>query len=274
MGSHTPCPLFSMEEARLLRVDTKCVADDETIDRHIVHALSLNLPVLGQHFEHDGVAVLIGSGPSVETQLDSIKRQRVKGRPLIAIKDAHDWLIEHGIVPDYAIAIDPQEHRWACFMRKHPDVKYFIASQCHPKMFEHLAGHHVWLFHLVHQNGQSYPPKTVMIGGGTTTGMRAITLFYTLGFNRFELYGYDSCLSPTLRLRVTETEHNGQPILPVKVGERTFLCNPAMAVQAQHFQKIFTEGQMPDLVIQSHGDGLISAILDAREAAARQLVTA
>ena len=253
---------------KALNVGSTCIYEDTVLREHIRHALSLGLPVCDMHPQHDYVAVLVASGPSVSGQLASIKRQRDRGRPIIAVKDAHDWLIEHGVVPDYAIAIDPRLGRWNCFRRTHPDVKYLIASQCHADMFAHLRGYQVWLWHLfVSEPKTVLPPHAWMIGGGATTGLRAINLFYTMGFRRFELYGYDSCLKDGV-LRVNgDKPKEGQP-LPVKVGTRTFWCNPSMAHQAQTFQPLFDV--MPDMLIQSYGDGLITAIMSDRDKHARK----
>jgi hypothetical protein len=35
----------------------------------------------------------------------------------------------------------------------------------------------------------------MLIGGGTTSGLRAISLFYVLGWRHFALFGFDSCLT-------------------------------------------------------------------------------
>lgn len=240
---------------------------------HISSALERNLPVIGQDPEHDGVAVLVGSGPSVDGQLDSIRAQRALGRPIIALKDAHDWLQDHGVVPDYAVAIDPQEHRWDCFKKKHPAIKYFIASQCHPSMFGHLDGYEVFLWHLYVAKNQNVPPHgTALIAGGTTTGLRTITLFYSMGYRQFELYGFDSCLRDG-KLRMngdTPNEGDGQ-INEIVVDGKMFYCNPSMTAQANEFQNLYA--MMPDIQMESHGDGLITAIIEARKKQCRASVS-
>ena len=247
----------------LLNVISRCVLPDSELFRHIGLALERGLPEIGWHFAHNGVAVLVGSGPSVQDEFDSIKEERERGRPIIALKDAHDWLIERGVIPDYAVAIDPQEHRWNCFKHKRPGVRYMIASQCHPAMFDHLSGADVYLWHLYIRKGQAYPPKRFLVAGGTTTGLRAITLFYVLGFRRFELYGYDSCLRDgVLRVNGDRTE---KEILEVIVGGKSFMCNPSMAGQADEFERVYDV--MPDSEITAHGGGLIAAILEQRKLA-------
>lgn len=236
------------------------MANEEVLYEHIRLALERDLPLIGCHFTHNGTAILVGSGPSVRDEVESIRKQQEAGNPIIAIKDAHNWLLSQGIIPDYAVAVDPQPNRWECFKLRHPDVKYMIASQCHPNMFEHLKNHKVFLWHLYIKEGQTYPPNSLLVTGGTTSGLRAITLFYSMGFRRFELYGYDSCITNgELRLDGKQPEK----IIDVIVGNRRFKCDPPMAAQANEFQNLYTT--MPDMIVHSNGYGLITAILEERE---------
>jgi hypothetical protein len=100
------------------------------------------------------------------------------------------------------------------------------------------------------------------IGGGTTSGMRAINIGYILGFRKFVLYGYDSCNRADGIKRFTG-EMTG-PTMDVFVGaeKRKFTCNAAMAQQANEFQMIYTV--MPDITVEAKGPGLIAAIIEER----------
>ena len=255
-------------QLRKFSIKAKCVADNAELYRNIASSLERGLPVLGQNDEHDGVCILVGSGPSVAGELDSIRKAKEAGHTIVALKDAHDWLIERGIVPDCAVAVDPQESRARCFTPR-KDVAYMISSQCNPAAFDHLKGFNVNLWHLYIEKNQSVPPHgTPLIAGGTTTGLRSITLFYSMGFRKFELYGFDSCLKDgVLRMNGTLARTNDDTVneIVVIVGgvERKFYCNPSMTAQANEFQNLYLV--MPDAKIESHGDGLITAIIEARK---------
>lgn len=244
-----------------LQVKTSCALDDAGLYEHIRVALLRNLPLIQEHAEHNAVAVLVAPGPSVRGQLESIRKQREQGRPIIAITSAHDWLIENDIIPDYAVAIDPlpEQKRW--FQHKQPSVRYMVASQCHPDTFDHLSDCNVFLWHLYIREGQTYPPNSILVTGGTTAGLRAINLFYSLGFRQFELYGYDSCLADG-QLRVGGT-HNDDKHVEIIVGGEKFISTPPMAAQANEFQNLYQ--CMPDMVINSHGRGIITKIIEERE---------
>jgi hypothetical protein len=99
------------------------------------------------------------------------------------------------------------------------------------------------------------------IGGGTTSGLRAINVGYVLGYRKFRLYGLDSCLADDKSTKRFTGEKAGA-IIDVIVGGRTFWCNHAMAQQAQDFQQLYKV--MPDMTVESFGDGLITAILAER----------
>lgn len=246
-----------------LHIDGKCIASDDVLFANMRHACSLGLPAVG------GPVAMVGSGPSVAGQLGALRQMQEQGVPIVAIKDAHDWLIERHLIPDYAFALDPQEHRWNCFKHKHPKIHYYIASQCHASMFEHLHGHRVTLMHLYIKHGQT-EPEGLLIGGGTTSGLRAISLFYTLGYRKFHLFGFDSCLSGNA-LRVdgsgVKPEHK---TFAVTLGDGVeYVTSPSMALQASHFQEIYK--MMPDAKFVGHGEGLIPAIIKKRAQQAEEL---
>jgi uncharacterized Rossmann fold enzyme len=248
-----------------LKITGKCIAGDEELFANMDAAIARGYPEIAQAQAHEGMIALIGSGPSVAEQLEVIGKMQDAGTPIVAIKDAHDWLIESGIVPDYAFAIDPQEHRWNCFKQKNKKIHYVIASQCHKAMFDHLEGHRVTIWHPYITKGQKRPSNKMLIGGGTTSGLRAISLFYVLGYRHFALFGFDSCLDKGV-LRVNgNLPKDGDKISEVRIdpeGE-TFYCTPSMALQAEHFQTYYDA--IPDAVFYPYGHGLIQAMILQRE---------
>jgi len=253
-----------------LKIVGKCVADDETLFQNMEAAVARGYPqILKQEPIKDGMIMLVASGPSVAGQIDVI-REMAKTSKIVAIKDAHDWLISQGVIPDYALAIDPQEHRIS-FHTPHKAVEYMIASQCHKAMFDNLEGHNVTIWHPYVMKGQDRPKNTMLIGGGTTSGLRAISLFYVLGYRQFGLFGFDSCndgdklrvngsgLKPGDQLTEIRIEQNGE----------TFYCNASMALQAEHFQTYYD--YLPDAQFYGFGHGLIQAIIKKREQNAVEL---
>ena len=250
-----------------LNVVGKCVVGDEELFANMQWAISRELPEVSKKEDaREGVIAIVGSGPSVKGQLETIRKMQQAGTPIVAVKDAHDWLIENGVVPEYAFAIDPQKHRWDCFKKKHLDVRYMISSQCHPDMFLHLAVHKITIWHPLITKGQTRPGKRMLIGGGTTSGLRAISLFYVLGWRHFALFGFDSCLEGGTKLRVNgDGPKDGDKVSEVRIDPQgeTFYCTSAMALQAQQFQNYYE--WMPDAQYYPYGHGLIQAMIKKRE---------
>ena len=247
-----------------LKITGQCVSDDETLFGHMDNAIARNYPQVKQsELPKEGRILLVASAPSVKGQLELIKKMQAEGSPIVAIKGAHDWLIDNGVIPDYALAIDPQEHRIA-FHRPHKAVQYMIASQCHKSMFDNLDGYNVTLWHPYIKKGQDRPKNSMLIGGGTTSGLRAISLFYVLGWRNFELFGFDSCNDGNV-LRVNgDGLKDGDKLIEVRIDKKgePFFCNAAMALQAEHFQTYYE--YLPDATFTGHGHGLIQAIINKR----------
>ena len=219
---------------------------------------------------HDGTLVLVGSGPSLPTVIEEIRAERVKGRPLLAINGAHDFLYEHDLPPDLFLTVDPRDLRHNL---KHKDryTLYLLASRCAPEVFEHLKDQRIMLWHSWGKGEEVDAVKSITkyaIGGGSTSGLRAIMVGYMMGFRNFILFGYDSCNAPdgTKRFDGSQTGVTRDVIC----GDRTFSCNMAMAAQANEFQ-LCTYGLMPDIHIEARGDGLIAAILAERARLGRRV---
>lgn len=265
-----------MQDFVPLKIIGQCVETDETLFSNMDAAIARGLPqVTKPESPKPGVIAIVASGPSVREQLETIRQMKQSGTPIMAVKDAHDWLIENGVIPDYALAVDPQAHRWNCFTRARSDVKYMIASQCHAAMFDYLAGLDVTLWHLQMKQGQDRPKNSLLIGGGTTSGLRAISLSYVLGWRNFALFGFDSSLKgDDLRVNGTGLKP-GDSVVEVRidpVNGPTYFTNASMALQAEHFQAYFDF--LPDAQFIPFGDGLIPALIRAREQQAERLATA
>lgn len=248
-----------------LKIDTKCIASDDTLLAQIKANSERKLPeFIPYPNPHTSVLCLVGSGPSVRGQLDSILEQKKKGRLIVALKGAHDFLLENGIRPDWCVMLDPQEKIVNCVQLNEKEITYFIASQCHPLVFEHLKDNYVILWHALSGIGEEKILEgRVLIGGGTTTGLRAMNMVYSLGYRYAHLYGFDSCVTEqegkTYKRINIHKEDTGMDepgkIIDVWVGKRRFWANPAMAAQAQEFQQAMAV--LKGMKVNVHGDGLI-----------------
>lgn len=227
---------------------------------------------------HDGRDVIVGTGPSLKETWHGIAVERKAfGATVISTSGAHDFLIERGIVPDIHIEVDPREYKAFHTRNPHPDVKYWIASSCHPTMIDQLKDFDLSLFHTFNDQGElaliaadGPDPGGLMVCGGGTAGCRAINLRFCTGTRWFSCYGMDCSFEGDKRHAV---EHNGkeQPRMMVRAGDRWFGSSPAMMATARGFlgnlallhrvaeandePYIENTGQRVELIL--HGDGLL-----------------
>lgn len=249
---------------RPLELSIQAHGEPAELQGNIRSAVARQLPELAPApTAHDGTFVCVASGWSMPSFVDEIRKERERGRPIVAVKAAHDFLCENGIEPDLWVNLDPRD-RTDGIKHANDHTVYLVASRCPPVTFDKLAGKRILLWHSWSDGPEhkALPPGRLAIGGGTTSGMRAINIGYLLGYRKFVLYGYDSCNDTQGRKRFTG-ELSG-PTMDVYVGEsrRKFVCNGAMAQQAKEFQMIFTV--MPDITVEAKGDGLIAEILKVR----------
>lgn len=233
------------------------------ITGHIENALGLGLPELTPALcSHDGHFVIVGSGPSLVNHAQDIKDERDKGRPICAIKGAHDWLIENDIEPDLFLSIDPRDRR-NNVQKETENTVYLLASRCCPELFEHLKDRKVMLWHAAssEEENQILNGK-YRIGGLSTSGLRAVNVGVFLGYRNFVMYGMDSCNAADGITKRVDGSLTGQR-QDVIVGGRKFICNVAMAKQAYDFQYLYVIA--PGIHIDVKGDGLLAAIVAERK---------
>lgn len=255
-----------------LSIKARCIAGPKERRLHIKHAIAqcqeLGWKELVPSPPHGGQISIVGSGPSVKSQLNKIKKDKRKGIPIFAVKGAQQWLLDNNVVPDFAIAVDPQTHIIECFKTVHPDVVYLIGSQVHPWTFQYLhdKGAKIVLWHLFSKTNVDLLKDKLQVGGGSTSGLRAITISYLMGFDDFKLYGFDCCLQDKSLRKITgETYGNDAKdrILQLNINGEIFYTDPAFAAQADEFQMIVRTMRDPKRGLakfRSYGKGMITAI--------------
>ena len=249
-----------------LEITVQAAGTAEELCSNIRSALGRGLPELTlAPIKHDGNIVLVASGWSMPDYIDEIKAHRKAGRPIVAVKAAHDFLVENGVNPDMWVNLDPRD-RTNGIQRLNDHTVYMPASRCPPSTFDYLKGRKILLWHSWAEGPEmaAIGPNKLAVGGGTTSGLRAVNIGYLLGFRNFTLYGYDSCNRADGVKRFTGDVTG--PAIDVFVGGPTgkkFNCNMAMAQQANEFQKLFDV--MGDITVDVKGPGLIAEIMRVRD---------
>lgn len=236
-------------------------------------AMSKGLPALGgiTTMEDHSPCVVVGSGLTAVKLLPEIRARHEAGEKIFALKGAHDWLIDNGIVPNAAIAVDAQQSRAKCFTKPHPNVLYLCASQMHPDTWDHLRGYQVVIWHQLVNRAQLDMPhwkgKCILMGA-STTGNGALFLLHTMGKRNVHLYGIDSSIPaphwwsrwirPVLKLDGARVR-DGNSLIQIVLDGKTYWSTPEMVMQAEEFPLMVP--MMKGMEITPHGDGYYQAVV-------------
>ena len=241
----------------LSRASYKTV-DEQRLD-HIRHAMTLSHPWLDRAPAHEGHAVLIGGGPSLNQYAEEIRLHRQQGHILFAINNASAWLKEHSIGFDAHVMLHGREEH-TTFVPANETIGHYYASTCHPAIFEKAVGNviiwHPLVFGIADLLKDDDRPKVLL--EGCTAGMNAIRLAYALGYRQLHLYGFDSCYGD-------EGEHHAysQPdndidrIFDVTMADHNFSASAWMIAQAKEFVKLAGEMVKGGCMFTVNGDGLL-----------------
>lgn len=218
----------------------------------------------------DDEVMILGGGWSLPDQLDRIRALRNNGVKLVTLNNAYTWCLEQGLTPSATIVMDGREFNHRFVKPVVDSCKYLICSQVHPSVFEGLPHDRTYIWHdadtatfdlLDAQYGES---SYFAIPGGSTVLLRAIPLLRMLGYQKFHLFGCDSCCAPDTHrhhaYRQPENDHKW--ILPVTLNNGpVYWCQPWMICQANEFHGMIKElGHLFELEI--YGDGLLKHVLE------------
>lgn len=241
------------------------------------------------HVPNDVDVMIVGGGPSLNQFVDDIKSKREDGVKLITLNGAYNWALEHGLTPSAQIIVDAREFNSRFTKPVVDGCKYLIASQCDPAVLDGLPKDRTLLWHTSAESIkdllEAQYPVWWGIPGGSTVLLRAIPLLRMLGFKRFHLYGFDSCLLTPEQLwpssenlypihhAYAQPENDSESVISATVGGRVFQCHAWMLSQAQEFIDL-VKFMGDEIDLQVHGDGLISHIIETGAAIDESAATA
>lgn len=238
-------------------VELKVVANtqDEKVGKNIRHACTLSYPWLPMKSAHSGRAVICAGGPSLKASFQSIKAHKA---PVFALNGVARLLCENGIRPMHHVIMDARPGNVSFVGDFAPHC--LVASQCDPVIFEALAGKRVTIFHMhttgILENLPQNDKPVNLIASGTTVGLAAIAIAYTLGFRDIHLYGYDSSFEDAHHA-YSQPENDADAVVEAVAGDRRFKTTPWMVKQVEEFQRIAVELAEAGCTIEVHGDGLL-----------------
>lgn len=254
----------------LLRTDNKFPLADRRAA--IASATSRGLPEITDliHRHDGGSAVIVGGGPSIEAQIDTIRRLQAAGCLVLSIERMYPWCQSHGITPDYVIAQDASDDVIEAFTVLAPGSTYLLSTQCQPAVFEILRGESVYFFHTVQrgipQEALTGPTNIgVQVNSGGSVVLCSLSLAMLLGLADVHLFGFDC--HTTAGGYATGIAGVGEQTdtIQVRVEDRIFTTTPAYLAFAQQFFLLKDQGERDGLLasIKVYGDSLVLALSPA-----------
>jgi hypothetical protein len=240
-----------------------CNTPDEVLNDHIRVNSARDLEWLSASGQHDGVAVMIGGGPSAADHIDDIRALKAAGATVFAMNGASKWARGHGIPVDYQVISDAKEE--TATLVDSGAAAHLFASQVNPKTIEAVKRPIIW--HLeTGEVEQLFPEKRVkaggyaLIGGGAATGNCAMCVAFALGFREFHVFGYDSSHRDGKGHAYSQPMNDLIPTTEVQWGGREFTCSVAMKAQAEKFQITSQALKQEGCQIEVYGDGLLQCM--------------
>lgn len=217
--------------------------------------------------EQDTVTAIVGGGASLLDTIDEIKETvEVNGAKVIALANTAHVLVENDIKPSACVLLDARPNN-ANFIVDDLDCVYFVASQCDPSVFDKLEklGRKVYIWHAVNDPdefeaiNEAYE-KWIPIQGGNTILLRSLRLFSVLGYHRFDVFGFDSCMYDGSHHAYEQPKADGDKAVKIGCNGKEFEVTGWMISQAMEFIKtVKAFGQ--NWQMRVHGNGLIEHLI-------------
>lgn len=216
------------------------------------------------HAPNEHECILLAGGPSINENLGKIQWLRKRGAKLITVNGSYGWALEHGLQPSAQIVVDAREFNKRFCKPITPQCVYLIASQAHPLTLEGLPEERTYLWHTTMEELtpvlDELLPQWYAVPGGSTVVLRALFLMRMLGYRKFHIFGFDSCLMGAEHHAYKQEENDGELVVPTIVGDRTFQCHAWQISQAHEFLSLVKHFG-DEFEIEVYGDGLIAHIL-------------
>lgn len=257
---------------------------DELQEEYVRQNCKLDVPRLGtDRADGPDEVLIVGGGPSLRDNLHHIRNHKSRGHPIWAANGAHDYLIENDIIPDVMLNLDSGEEHIKVLQKPHKDVIYFVASQCHPNVFEALEGYNIRMWHNYNKGTpallKELGEEGNIFAGGCSVCLKSVNIAAAMKHKVIHLYGVDSSYGKDDEedhAYVSEFDEAPTEIFTVNAGEKAFRARGWMIQQSQDFQVQYNQCKSFGIKLTAHGEGLIphlSTLLDHLEKENERCVT-
>jgi len=147
---------------------------------------------LKKHLPENATAIIVGAGPSVERQIDELKR--AKGKAIIvAVDRALDFMLNAGIEPDFIATLDPIKPIEYFTKRKDVMIPLICFIQANHEILNHHAGRKIIsncteYLRKIYLDADKPAPMTL---SGSSVATVAFSSCKNMGIQNFILVGQD-----------------------------------------------------------------------------------
>lgn len=247
MSAGTPIPLVMLPQLNTAE-DVTASSLEATFKRGYKPFVPVNEP--------NGKPVsIVGAGSSLAWTYKDIVGD------VIACNSAHDFLIGKGIIPKYTMIWDANPIMSKVIKQPHKDVKYLIASRCHPSVFEKFKDYDVTVWHAL--GGENIEAILVqkqinepMIAGGSAAVTRAMFLAGSMGYTtEMHLFGVcDAGDGKTTHIMGSVIQ---QTFIDIRVCGKWWKIAPWMALQVADFKQLAPILMANGIRLVVHGSGFL-----------------
>jgi 2-polyprenyl-3-methyl-5-hydroxy-6-metoxy-1,4-benzoquinol methylase len=238
---------------------------------NVASAVARNLPDIADLIEkHAGQeAIVIGGGPSVDGQVETICHRHQDGAVLIAIERMLPWCSKHHIRPDYVVAQDASSDVVEAFETLPHGLTYLVASQCQPAVFDALAREQVYLFHSSKKgfteqelDGLSPSSQRAIVNAGGSVVICSMSIAMLMGMKRIHLFGFDCHITHARYAKGIAGAGDISQVVSVKIDGQSYQSTLSYIAFAQQFFELREIGKAEGLLddIRVYGDSLVIAM--------------
>lgn len=242
-----------------------CNTPDEELEDNIRANSALDLPWVSFREPHDGIAVLVGGGPSLVDHIKEIQALVDDGATVFAMNGASQFLRDNypNIPVDYQVIADAKPET-ASLVDEYAG-RHLFASQVNPETFKRSRGAMLW--HLGIKDMEDMFPEErrkrggyALVGGGAAVGNSAACLAYVMGYRTLHCFGYDSSHRGDASHAYEQPMNRFIPTIDVEWAGKTYTSSLAMKAQAEKFQITAQGLKQKGCNVIVHGDGLLPAM--------------
>lgn len=245
--------------------------------RKNIHAvLQAGIPDISglRGFERGREAVIIGGGPSVDEQIETIKNLVDDGACVVAIERMASWCRSHGIIPDYISVLDASEDVPSSLRHIHPETVCITASQCGQSVLDALKGHaQIYSYNcpsgvmdLQTMFKDAFSDRQTVLNSGGSVTLSCMTIAMALGMSSLHIFGFDCHVTKSAYAQgITGVGVDGAKYIDVEVDGKVFTTTGAYLSFAQQFFPLMDTGRQLGFLksVQLYGDSLALAMGEA-----------